>query len=98
MPKREDRPDCVYGLQITDTLSRLLYSTGDKRFMEGGGPICDNIRSSPFNSHRDPIFFPLFDIEAKSEKGSDAPTNSQAQTDFAIRELLSIQYKSNHKH
>lgn len=97
MPRREDRPDCVYGLQVTDTLSRLLYSTEDKRSIEGDGLICDNIGSSPFQTQRDPIIFPFILIEAESEKGSDAFTDSQAQTDFAFRELLSIQHKSYYK-
>lgn len=52
--------------------------------MEGGGLIGDKIRSSLFKSHRDPIIFPFLVIEAKSEKSSDAFTDGQAQTDFAI--------------
>jgi hypothetical protein len=65
--------------------------------MEDGGLIGDSFRSSPFKSDRDPIVVSFLLIGAKSKKGSDAFTNTQAQTDFAIRELLSIQHKSNFK-
>ncbi|RBR04385.1 hypothetical protein FVER53590_27552 [Fusarium verticillioides] len=78
LPKREDRPDRVYGLQVTDRLSRLLLAA-------------ENVRSSPFRQDGDPLIFPFLVIEAKSEKGCDAFTDTQVQTAFAIRELLSIQ-------
>ncbi|KAF4969181.1 hypothetical protein FSARC_3557 [Fusarium sarcochroum] len=78
LPKREERPDRVYGLQATNRLSRLLQSAKD-------------IRSSPFRPDGEPIIFPFLVIEAKSEKGSDAFTDTQVQTAFAIRELLLIQ-------
>ncbi|KAF4335653.1 hypothetical protein FBEOM_10490 [Fusarium beomiforme] len=80
LPKREDRPDRVYGLQVTERLSRLL-------------DLAEGIRSSPFRIDGDPLVFPFLVIEAKSEKGSDAFTDIQVQTGFAIRELLSIQHQ-----
>ncbi|KAF5254459.1 hypothetical protein FANTH_717 [Fusarium anthophilum] len=78
LPKREDRPDRVYGLQVTERLSRLLLAA-------------ENVRSSPFRQDGEPLVFPFLVIEAKSEKGCDAFTDTQVQTAFAIRELLSIQ-------
>ncbi|KAF5589548.1 hypothetical protein FPCIR_6751 [Fusarium pseudocircinatum] len=78
LPKREDRPDRVYGLQVTERLSRLLLAA-------------ENVRSSPFRQDGDPLVFPFLVIEAKSEKGCDAFTDTQVQTAFAIRELLFIQ-------
>ncbi|KAG4272969.1 hypothetical protein FPRO04_10049 [Fusarium proliferatum] len=78
LPKREDRPDRVYGLQVTERLSRLLLAA-------------ETVRSSPFRQDGDPLVFPFLVIEAKSEKGCDAFTDTQVQTAFAIRELLSIQ-------
>ncbi|KAF5671652.1 hypothetical protein FDENT_10828 [Fusarium denticulatum] len=78
LPKREDRPDRVYGLQVTERLSRLLLAA-------------ENVRSSPFRQDGDPLAFPFLVIEAKSEKGCDAFTDAQVQTAFSIRELLSIQ-------
>ncbi|KAF9760877.1 hypothetical protein IL306_004086 [Fusarium sp. DS 682] len=80
LPKREDRPDRVYGLQVTERLSRLL-------------DLAEGIRSSPFRLDEDPLVFPFLVIEAKSEKGSGAFTDIQVQTGFAIRELLSIQHQ-----
>lgn len=49
------------------------------------------MRSSPFRQDGEPLVFPFLVIEAKSEKGCDAFTDTQVQTAFAIRELLSIQ-------
>ncbi|KAF0645916.1 hypothetical protein FPSE5266_20014 [Fusarium pseudograminearum] len=80
LPTRQDRPDRVYGLRVTERLSRLLQSAG-------------TVRNSPFKVDGDPLVFPFLVIEAKSEKGSDAFTDTQAQTAFAIRELLSIQHQ-----
>ncbi|KAL5615818.1 hypothetical protein FOBRF1_004566 [Fusarium oxysporum] len=80
LPQREDRPDRVYGLQVTERLSRLLLAA-------------ENVRSSPFRQDGEPLVFPFLVIEAKSEKGSDAFTDTQVQTAFAVRELLSIQHK-----
>jgi hypothetical protein len=80
LPKREDRPDRVYGLQVTERLSRLILSA-------------ESVRSSPFRQDGEPLVFPFLVIEAKSEKGSDAFTDTQVQTAFAIRELLSIQHQ-----
>ncbi|KAG5744247.1 hypothetical protein H9Q70_013048 [Fusarium xylarioides] len=78
LPTREERPDRVWGLQNTKRFARLLQ-------------LNRNIRSSPFKPDGEPIAFPFLIIEAKSEKGSDAFTNIQTQTSFAIRELLMIQ-------
>ncbi|KAF4498054.1 hypothetical protein FAGAP_5774 [Fusarium agapanthi] len=83
LPKREHRPDRVYGLQVTERLSRLLN-------------YAEDIRSSPFRPDGDPLVFPFLVIEAKSEKGTDGFTNAQVQTAFAIRELLSIQHELSH--
>ncbi|EGU75170.1 hypothetical protein FOXB_14309 [Fusarium oxysporum f. sp. conglutinans Fo5176] len=83
LPKREHRPDRVFGLQVTERLSRLLN-------------YAEDIRSSPFRLDGDPLVFPFLVIEAKSEKGSDAFTYTQVQTAFAIRELLSIQQELAH--
>src|SRR6478609_6295339 len=80
LPKREHRPDRVYGLQVTERLSRLLN-------------YAEDIRSSPFKLDGDPLVFPFLVIEAKSEKGSEGFTDTQVQTAFAIRELLSIQHE-----
>ncbi|KAF4421576.1 hypothetical protein FACUT_10952 [Fusarium acutatum] len=80
LPKREHRPDRVYGLQVTERLDRLLS-------------YAEDIRSSPFRLDGDPLVFPFLVIEAKSEKSSDGFTNNQVQTAFAIRELLSIQHE-----
>ncbi|KAL7762656.1 hypothetical protein ACKLNR_009191 [Fusarium oxysporum f. sp. zingiberi] len=80
LPKREHRPDRVYGLQVTERLSRLLN-------------YAEDIRSSPFRLDGDPLVFPFLVIEAKSEKGSEGFTDTQDQTAFAIRELLSIQHE-----
>ncbi|KAM0342884.1 hypothetical protein ACHAPU_009088 [Fusarium lateritium] len=84
LPKREDRPDRVYGLRVTERLSRLLQSVEDTN---------EDIKVSPFKSDGDPLVFPFLVIEAKSEKGSDSVSDTQVQTGFAIRELLSIQYQ-----
>ncbi|KAH7219627.1 hypothetical protein DER44DRAFT_847716 [Fusarium oxysporum] len=83
LPKREHRPDRVFGLQVTERLSRLLN-------------YAEDIRSSPFRLDGDPLVYPFLVIEAKSEKGSDAFTDTQVQTAFAIRELLSIQQELAH--
>ncbi|KAF5263302.1 hypothetical protein FOXYS1_5951 [Fusarium oxysporum] len=83
LPKREHRPDRVFGLQVTERLCRLLN-------------YAEDIRSSPFRLDGDPLVFPFLVIEAKSEKGSDAFTDTQVQTAFAIRELLSIQQELAH--
>lgn len=83
LPKREHRPDRVFGLQVTERLSRLLN-------------YAEDVRSSPFRLDGDPLVFPFLVIEAKSEKGSDAFTDTQVQTAFAIRELLSIQQELAH--
>ncbi|KAF4946513.1 hypothetical protein FGADI_11151 [Fusarium gaditjirri] len=80
LPKREDRPDRVYGLQVTERLSRLILAA-------------ESVRTSPFRQDGDPLIFPFLVIEAKSEKGSDTFTDTQVQTSFAIRELLSIQHQ-----
>ena len=80
LPTRQDRPDRVYGLRVTERLSRLLQLAG-------------TVRNSPFRVDGDPLVFPFLVIEAKSEKGSDAFTDTQAQTAFAIREMLSIQHQ-----
>ncbi|KAF5676902.1 hypothetical protein FHETE_1964 [Fusarium heterosporum] len=82
LPKREDRPDRVYGLRVTERLSRLLQLVEDTK---------EGIKVSPFKSDGDPLVFPFLVIEAKSEKGSDSVSDTQVQTAFAIRELLSIQ-------
>ncbi|KAF4992474.1 hypothetical protein FGRMN_7145 [Fusarium graminum] len=84
LPKREDRPDRVYGLRVNERLSRLLQSAEDTN---------EDIKVSPFKSDGDPLVFPFLVIEAKSEKGSDSVSDTQVQTAFAIRELLSIQYQ-----
>ncbi|KAF4422197.1 hypothetical protein F53441_14301 [Fusarium austroafricanum] len=78
MPKREEKPDRVYGLQATTRFSRLLASV-------------PNIRSNPFKPDGEPIVFPFLVIEAKSEKSGHSFTDTQVQTAFAIRELLIIQ-------
>nr|RBQ99291.1 hypothetical protein FVER53263_00115 [Fusarium verticillioides] len=80
LPKREHRPDRVYGLHVTERLSRLLS-------------YAEDVRSSPFRLDGDPLVFPFLVIEAKSEKSTDSFTNNQVQTAFAIRELLSIQHE-----
>jgi hypothetical protein len=91
LPKREEKPDRVYGLRRTKRLERLLLWTEDKRPSAEGRPIGDNLKSSPFRPDGEPIVFPFLVIEAKSEKGADAFTDIEVQTAFAIRELLSIQ-------
>lgn len=80
LPRREHRPDRVYGLQVTERFSRLLH-------------YAEDIRSSPFRIDGDPLVFPFLVIEAKSEKSTDGFANNQVQTAFAIRELLSIQHE-----
>ncbi|KAF5558568.1 hypothetical protein FMEXI_333 [Fusarium mexicanum] len=81
--KREHRPDRVYGLRVTERFSRLLDYARD-------------IRTTPFRPDGEPLAFPFLVIEAKSEKGSDSFTDAEAQTSFAIRELLSIQQELAH--
>ncbi|KAL2127828.1 hypothetical protein VTI74DRAFT_10108 [Chaetomium olivicolor] len=91
LPKREEKPDRVYGLRRTKRLERLLLSTEDKRPSAQGKPIGENLKTSPFRPDGEPIVFGFLVIEAKSEKGADAFTDIDVQTAFAIRELLSIQ-------
>lgn len=91
LPKREEKPDRVYGLQRTQRLERLLLWGNDKRPSAKSRPLGENLKSSPFRADGEPIVFPFLVLEAKSEKGADSFTDIEVQTAFAIRELLSIQ-------
>jgi hypothetical protein len=78
LPKREEKPDRVYGLRKTKRLERLLVSA-------------EGLRTSPFRPDGEPILFPFLILEAKSEKAADSFTDIEVQTAFAIRELLRLQ-------
>ncbi|KAF5975641.1 hypothetical protein FBULB1_7279 [Fusarium bulbicola] len=78
LPKREVRPDRVYGLQTTKRFGRLLGLT-------------PGVRSNPFKPDGEALIFPFLVIEAKSEKAGSSNSDIQLQTGFAIRELLMIQ-------
>jgi hypothetical protein len=78
LPKREEKPDRVYGLRRTKRLERLLVSA-------------DGLRATPFRPDGEPILFPFLILEAKSEKSADSFTDIEVQTAFAIRELLRLQ-------
>ncbi|KAF5686309.1 hypothetical protein FCIRC_3027 [Fusarium circinatum] len=78
LPKREERPDRIYGLKATKRFHRLLG-------------LVPGIRITPFKPDGEPIIFPFLVIEAKSEKAGYNFSDIQIQTSFVIRELLSIQ-------
>ncbi|KAI1031302.1 hypothetical protein LB504_000118 [Fusarium proliferatum] len=78
LPKREERPDRIYGLKATKRFRRLLGSV-------------PGTRTTPFKPDGEPIIFPFLVIEAKSEKAGYNFSDIQIQTSFVIRELLSIQ-------
>ncbi|KAF5535583.1 hypothetical protein FNAPI_12016 [Fusarium napiforme] len=78
LPKREERPDRIYGLKATKRFRRLLE-------------LVPGTRTAPFKPDGEPIIFPFLVIEAKSEKGGYNFSDIQIQTSFVIRELLSIQ-------
>ncbi|GAB1311352.1 Heterokaryon incompatibility domain-containing protein [Madurella fahalii] len=90
LPKREEKPDRVYGLRSTRRLERILCSS-DKRLSTPGQCIGDSIKSHPFREDAEPVHFPFLILEAKSEKGSDSFSDAANQTAFSIRELLMIQ-------
>ncbi|KAG7421592.1 hypothetical protein Forpe1208_v000127 [Fusarium oxysporum f. sp. rapae] len=80
LPKREVKPDRVYGLQTTKRFNRLLELVPD-------------IRSNPFKPDGEPLIFPFLVIEARSEKAGYSFSDIQLQTGFAIRKLLMIQHE-----
>jgi hypothetical protein len=88
---RREQPDRVYGLRMTKRLERLLLWTEDKRPTSGSRPIGECIKTSPFRPDREPIIFPFFALEAKSEKGRDGFSCVEMQTAFTIRALLKLQ-------
>ncbi|KAK5994182.1 hypothetical protein PT974_07625 [Cladobotryum mycophilum] len=90
LPKRDERPDRVYGLRRTQRLDRIL-SMQDKRSGSGGKYIDETLRTTPFRADGEPILFPFLIMEAKSEKGDNSFTDIEVQTAFAIRELLLLQ-------
>lgn len=90
--KREERPDRVYGLRLTNRLERLLLLAEDKRTSAPDISSDGTLKNTPFRYDGEPIVFPFLILEAKSEKGPDSFTDIQVQTAFAIRELLSIQH------
>ncbi|KAF5628969.1 hypothetical protein F52700_8062 [Fusarium sp. NRRL 52700] len=78
LPKREERPDRIYGLKATKRFRRLLG-------------LVPGTRTTPFKPDGEPIIFPFLVVEAKSEKAGCNFSDIQIQTSFVIRELLSIQ-------
>ncbi|KAK0620777.1 hypothetical protein B0T14DRAFT_522131 [Immersiella caudata] len=90
LPRREERPDRVYGLRATKRLDRIL-SRVDKRHGASGQCIGDSVRSHPFREDAEPVHFPFLLLEAKSEKGPDSLSDAANQSAFSIRELLLIQ-------
>ncbi|KAG4264865.1 hypothetical protein FPRO03_00149 [Fusarium proliferatum] len=78
LPKREERPDRIYGLKATKRFRRLLG-------------LVPGTRTTPFKPDGEPLIFPFLVIEAKSEKAGYNFSDIQIQTSFVIRELLSIQ-------
>ncbi|KAF5004166.1 hypothetical protein FDECE_9304 [Fusarium decemcellulare] len=91
LPKREERPDRVYGLCRTRRLDRILCMN-DKQSGSEGKSIEETLPTTPFRVDGDGIIFPFLILEAKSEKGSDSFTDIEVQTAFAIREVLSLQH------
>jgi hypothetical protein len=91
MHKKEEKPDRVYGLRLTNRLERLLERTEDKRAAAGGRMIGESIKSTPFRLDGKPIVFPFLVLEAKSEKGKYSFSDIEAQTAFTIRTLLTLQ-------
>jgi hypothetical protein len=90
LPKREEKPDRVYGLRVTKRLDRILWME-DIRSGAGGKAITDSLVTTPFRADGEPIVFPFLIMEAKSEKGADSFANVEMQTAFAIRKLLVLQ-------
>ncbi|RYP00327.1 hypothetical protein DL766_007162 [Monosporascus sp. MC13-8B] len=90
LPRREEKPDRVYGIRETKRLQRIL-GMEDRRFGAGGKLLEKTLRTTPFRADGEPILFPFLILEAKSEKGADSFTNIEVQTAFAIRELLMLQ-------
>ena len=91
MQKKEQKPDRVYGLRMTNRLERLLKRTEDKRAVAEGKMIGETIKSTPFRPGGDPLVFPFLALEAKSEKGKDSFSDIETQTAFVIRSLLELQ-------
>ncbi|KAH0829784.1 hypothetical protein FOPE_10126 [Fonsecaea pedrosoi] len=81
------KPDRIVGIRLTKRLDRILHET------EGpdGNLIVDSIRTSPFKPFIKPLLFPFLLIEAKSEKSPDAFSKIDAQSGFALRNLLQLQ-------
>ena len=90
LPRREERPDRVYGLRATKRLERILTRV-DKRPAASGQCIGDSVRSHPFRDDAEPVHFPFLLLEAKSEKGPESLSDAANQTAFSIRELLLLQ-------
>jgi hypothetical protein len=90
LPRREERPDRVYGLRATKRLERMLTRV-DKRPAASGQCIGDSVRSHPFREDAEPVHFPFLLLEAKSEKGPESLSDAANQTAFSIRELLLLQ-------
>lgn len=90
LPKREERPDRVFGLRRTKRLDRILWMEGNQGKFSGQS-IEENLSTTPFRADGEAILFPFLILEAKSEKGGDSFTDIETQTAFAIRELLLLQ-------
>ncbi|KAJ3533995.1 hypothetical protein NM208_g7734 [Fusarium decemcellulare] len=91
LPKREERPDRVYGLRRTKRLDRILCMD-DKRLGSDGKTIEETLPTTPFRDDGEAIILPFLVLEAKSEKGGDSFTDMEVQTAFAIRQILLLQH------
>ncbi|PKS08714.1 hypothetical protein jhhlp_004767 [Lomentospora prolificans] len=89
--KRKLSPDRIYGLRKTKRFERILYREDKRKSSSKGKYIGDNTRTTPFCPDGEPVLFPFLVIEAKSEKGGAPFSSIEAQTAFAIRELLLVQ-------
>lgn len=89
-PKREERPDRVYGLRRTRRIERIL-DLADRRSDADDCFIGSNLNSTPFHSDGEPLLFPFLVSEAKSEKSGSSWSDIEVQTSFAIRRVLLIQ-------
>lgn len=81
---KRERPDRVYGLQITALFERLISRLPQP-------PLSQRLTLSPFKEEGQRLIYPFLILEAKSAKGNDHFGDIELQTAFAIREMLRIQ-------